>query len=210
MHPISNFILSSRLNASRSLFETAGDVLLIPARILLGGKEIIVLNDGSVHAMNLIEPLASFPRLKTVIKIIAVVTLPFSLIGAFIKLPCFKDKNYREFCIQKLPQDSSRIVEIFQHVLLTRFYVSEGRGSGELIFHPPSLATLGLYECSCGNTGEFHRLNSPRRNDLEEAIIQRLTKIHLDKNEPIQLLSLGSGGLMSDFITLEKLVVLNR
>jgi hypothetical protein len=53
--------------------------LLIPARILLGGREIVVLNDSSVHAMNLMELLAHYPRLRTVLKIIAVVTLPFSI-----------------------------------------------------------------------------------------------------------------------------------
>ncbi|HEV3269680.1 MAG TPA: hypothetical protein VGZ69_03415 [Candidatus Rhabdochlamydia sp.] len=109
--------------------------------------------------------------------------------------------------MQKLPQGSSRVVEIFQHVHAIRFYVSERRGSGELIFHPPSLTALGLYECSCGNTGEFHRLNNPRRNKLEKAIVQRLVAIHSDKNDPVHLLSMGSGGLMSDFITLEKLIL---
>ena len=224
MHLISNFFLLSRINTSSSLFETAGDFLLTPARMLFGGREVIVLNDGSIRAMNSIEPMKEpilfaplepgekpflFP-LRTVVKIIAVVTLPLSLIGVFIKLPCFIDKNYREFYMQKLPEHSSRLVEMFQHVHSTKSYVTEVQNfSGKfLVFSPySSLAALSLFECACCRSEEFHRVNNPRRNNLEKALVQRLAEIHPDKSRSIYLLSMGSGGLMSDFISLERLVL---
>lgn len=48
-------------------------------------------------------------------------------------------------------------------------------------------------------------MQSPRRNNLENAIVERLANSYSDKSQPIHLLSMGSGGLMSDFFTLEKL-----
>jgi hypothetical protein len=219
---ISNFYLSSRLNAaSGSFFEKAGDFLLAPARVLFAGKEVVVLNDGSIHAMNSMEFFyLTFPLrhngnmehlsiVRRTIKIMAIVTLPFSLIGAAIKLPCFKDENYRKFCVQNLPQNPSKVVEIFDHVFSIRLHAIEMTNvlSSSLIFLHPSLADLKLSECACVETKAFHRFKSPRRNNLEKAIVQRLAEIHPDKNQPIRLLSMGSGGLMSDFITLEKLIL---
>lgn len=142
--------------------------------------------------------------IKTVVKVIAFIALlPIAAIGVIIKLIGLKEQSFRVFCAQKIPENSicpPKLFEIFQHVHSTADFTLDNEMA--LVFKP-----LRLYECSCISTGAFHRFRSPRRNNLENAIVQRLVAIRPDKSLPIHLLSMGSGGLMSDFLTLEKLVL---
>lgn len=200
--PVSNFLLLSRINTP-SLLEKSGDLLLTPVRVLFGGKQVLILQIDSMHTADQLDSITSTPWIRTTLKVIAFIMLPLVAVGIIIKLICLKDQNYRTFCAQKIPQNSAsypKLFEMFQHIHSTANFVSESYDS--LKFEP-----LELSECLCKATNTFHRLRSPRRNNLENAIVQRLVDSRPDKNLPVHLLSMGSGGLMADFITLEKLVL---
>lgn len=94
-----------------------------------------------------------------------------------------------------------KFYEMYRHVHSTQEFVkiSYSKKSKDLEFIP-----FGFKECCCANNA-FHRIQSPRRNTLENAIVDRL-KNH-EKTDLVHLLSMGSGGLMGDFILLEKLVL---
>lgn len=202
MNCIRNFLIVSRLDSS-SRIEKVGDFFLSPARVLLGGKRVMVFQNVLVNVREEGAYLSSNGSwVRTALKItIALASLPFIVLGGAIKLFCLTDSDYRAFCTKEISQASTchpKLFEMFQHVHSTADFVDKYRG--ELVFKP-----LGLSECSCSGTGAFHRLNNPRRNNLENGIVRRLVDIHEDKTAPIKLISMGSGGLMSDFITLEKL-----
>jgi|GEM_PF-6399041 hypothetical protein len=214
MHCIQNFLLSSRADSTSNI-EKIGDFLLAPARTLLKGKQVIVFHDESVHVTDQGACSSSGGSwAKTALKIaIALVTFPFVVLGAIIKLFCLSSKNYREFCSKEISKTSNcnpKLFEMFQHVHSTADFISDttisldpmSKDWGKLIFKP-----LQLSECGCPGTQAFHRLNNPRRNNLENGIVRRLVAIQVDKSAPIKLLSMGSGELMSDFITLEKLLL---
>ncbi len=209
---ICNFFLSSRLDATSSIEKTA-DFLLTPARVLFGGKKVVVFFDSSAHVVDQGFHFGSQePWTQTAVKItIALAAFPAVFLGAPIKLLCLNDKDYRSFCEKQIPIVSNchpKLFEMFQHVHSTADFASHPIVDPEdfwvddskLVFKP-----LDLYECSCEGTHAFHRLDNPRRNNFEKAIVDRLATIHPDKKAPIKLISMGSGGLMSDFIILEKL-----
>lgn len=201
-----NFLLISRVN-SHSTFERFGDFCLTPARILFNGKKVVVFNDNSIHTI-------SFSQNKlrnTVAKVISVAFLPFVLLGLLIKLTCLNNKNYRKFYTTSISEkkQNPKLFEMHEHIHNIRSFIAENNGDEEsgdsgsrLSFKP-----LNLYECSCENTQAFHRLKHPRRNNVERAIVEQLVKNHPDVSQPLHLISLGSGGLMADFITLEKLIL---
>lgn len=94
-----------------------------------------------------------------------------------------------------------KLFEMYQHVHSTADFAKHC--GSKTVFEP-----LGLSECACkGTAGAFDRLHNDRRNNLENAIVKQMTENMPDKNQTIRLLSMGSGGLMSDFLTLEKLVL---
>ena len=96
-----------------------------------------------------------------------------------------------------------KLIEMQAHVTNTRSYCQRGMKGFDMvtIFKP-----LNLHECACANTGAYSRLTGTLRDEVENGIVKRLVET-FPKEEEISLLSLGSGGLMSDFITLEKLVL---
>lgn len=205
MNCVSNFFLLSR-QGSTSTTEKVADFLLRPARSLLGGQEVMVFHDGSVHLTDdkgFPLPEGFWGRTAGHIKT-ALVLLPWTALGTILKLSCCRSENYREFLFKEFsaaPECHPKLLEMFQHVHSTDKFISDPR-RGALVFNP-----LQLEECTCPGSGAFHRLYSPRRDNLENAIVSRLVDIQVDKSAPIKLLSMGSGGLMSDFITLEKLVL---
>ena len=97
------------------------------------------------------------------------------------------------------PLSHPQLLKMSQHIQNTSAYCTEE--GIRLVFTP-----LKLHECIC-NSGEFHRLKNSRRNALEDATVSRLSQTQEDKSQPLLLLSMGSGGLMSDFITIEKLIL---
>jgi hypothetical protein len=201
MHLINNLLFTPRINTTSTVEQTA-DWLLTPARILFGERKVFVFQDGAVYAPAQQEgSVSSNEQIETARKILALITLPLAAVGAALKLTCLSNQKYRNFCTKKIPEHPltypKRFEKLLQHVHETADFVLEQPGM--IRFKP-----LGLFECSCEN-GAFHRLKSPRRNRLEQAIVERLAQ-H-DTNQPIRLLSMGSGGLMSDFLTLEKLVL---
>lgn len=99
-----------------------------------------------------------------------------------------------------------KLLEMFQHIHATSNFVTKTLALSGAWHHDLKFIPLELTECACHN-GAFNRLTSPRRNTLENALVRRLSDSTPDKNEPLHLLSLGSGGLMADFFTLEKLVL---
>lgn len=107
--------------------------------------------------------------------------------------------------IHQNPLCHSKYYEMFQHVHSTANFVKVSfnklRGTINL-----ELIPLGLTECCCFDSA-FHRIKSPRRNILDKAIVNRLAESFPDKNQQVRLLSMGSGGLMGDFILLEKLIL---
>lgn len=185
--------------------ERLGDFLLTPARALFGGRRVIIFHDGSAH-------ISTESWTKTAEKIAALVTLPFGLIGAFLKLSCLIHHDYRSFCTQdlsKAPPAHPKLVEMFWHVhSIADFVVNPSQLSrpllasdvGRLTFKP-----LDLFECRCEDSHAFDRLRNPRRDRLENGIVQRL--IETQPNQRVQLMSVGSGGLLSDFMILEKLIL---
>ena len=197
MHSVSNFFCVSRESAS-SVFERGGDCLLAPARVLFCGKKVAVLGENVIE-MQQKSSKSSDQCPRVAVKVAAFVALPFAALGALVKAVALKDRNYREFCARKIEAPHPKFIEIFQHVHETARFVEDI--GYVLVFKP-----LGLSECACA-TGAFHRLYSPRRNALENAIIQQLVKNYPDKTQPIHLLSMGSAGLMCDFFILEKLVL---
>jgi hypothetical protein len=202
MQQVKNFFITSRIDPP-SFFEKGGDLLLTPARVLFGGKRVLVFYDNSMHISDQQVGSSSSQWIRIALKVRAFIMLPIAAIGVIIKLICLKEQSYRAFCAQRIPPNSTchpKLFEMFQHVHSTADFTSDKWGT--LVFKP-----LKLSECSCQVTGAFHRFRSPRRNNLENAIVQRLVDIRPDKNLPIHLLSMGSGGLMSDFLTLEKLVL---
>lgn len=203
MQQVTNFLLTSRIDPP-SILEKGGDLLLTPARVFFGGKRVLVFHDNSMHISDHQVGSTSSQWIRVALKIGAFIMLPIAAIGVIIKLICLKDQSFRAFCAQKIPQNSTchpKLFEMFQHIHSTVDFTSDNYW-GTLVFKP-----LELSECSCQGTGAFHRFRSPRRNNLENAIVQRLVDSRPDKNLPIHLLSMGSGGLMSDFLTLEKLVL---
>jgi len=206
MHQATNFLLMSRVDTSSTL-EKGADLLLTPARVLFGGKRVIVFHNNSMHIVDQqVGPISSNQWVRVALKVIAFIMLPLAAVGVLVKLICLKNKSCRAFCVQKIPQNSTchpKLFEMFQHVHSTADFASDSPlDSGTLMFKP-----LDLSECSCEETGAFHRLRSPRRNNLENAIVQRLANSGFNKSQPIHLLSMGSAGLMSDFLTLEKFVL---
>ena len=108
MHKLNNFLLASRTNTSL-INEKIGDYLLNPARGFFGGRRVIVFHDNSMHISNQhISNVSSNKFAQVALKIAAVALLPLSLIGALIKLSCFTNKSYRDFCFQKLPPNSTK------------------------------------------------------------------------------------------------------
>jgi hypothetical protein len=210
LNQLHNFLLVSRTNTPL-ISEKIGDCLLTPARGFFGGKQVIVFHDNSMHISDQhISNLSSNKYAQVALKIAAVALLPISLIGALIKLSCLINKSYRAFCFQKLPPNSTnhpQLLEMYQHVHNTCNFVSGSGFPGDIRPARINLDSLGLYECACSDSGAYNRFTSSRRNKLENAIVQRLVDTKSNKNTPIKLLSMGSGGLMSDFITLEKLVL---
>lgn len=74
-------------------------------------------------------------------------------------------------------------------------------GPGMLYFSP-----LRLSECSCVRTGEFNRLRTQRRADMENRICYDLQLTCQNLDEPINILSLGAGGFLQDWILLGQLI----
>lgn len=101
------------------------------------------------------------------------------------------------------PLCHSKFYQMFQHVHAMKHFVEPFIDLKRRSFHL-KFTSFGFTECCCTNS-VFHRIKSPRRNNLDAAIVDRLRI--LDKTQPIQLLSMGSGGLMADFILLEKLIL---
>lgn len=74
-------------------------------------------------------------------------------------------------------------------------------GVGTTTFTP-----LGFTECSCPNTMEFHRAASPRRKDFEARIVKDVATLQPDKEGELSILSMGSEGLLEDWIIAGKLL----
>lgn len=75
-------------------------------------------------------------------------------------------------------------------------------GYDQLVFPP-----LELSECMCAEeSGPYNRLVTTLRADFEKAILAHINERVFDKSEPLSLLSLGSGGLLQDFVLLGKLI----
>ena len=131
------------------------------------------------------------------------IALPIAVsLGGLLNLSSLKDLNYRFFGVKKIPQTLTyhpKIFEMLQHVHSTTDFVKNNINFDRNDFKP-----LDLYECSCKG---FSRFTTPRRNNLENAIVQQLAVSTPDKNQTLHILSMGSGGLMSDFLILEKLIL---
>lgn len=203
---LSDLILVSRLGAT-SAVEKKADALLKPARVLFGGRRIYVVDPQNMHVEK--ERIGSEPTKKWVRvakKAACVAALPITLLGLLLKLSCRKDESLKQFYATPFAKESTcpeSLSEMIRHVHFTKEYVEDlTEEEGEFLFKP-----LDLRECACVKTGAFNRFKSQRRNNLENAFVQKLVDTVPDKNEHITLLSFGSGGMMSDFITLEKLVL---
>lgn len=105
-----------------------------------------------------------------------------------------------------------RLVEMWSHVNHIESYVSETERPGiesvngedfSVYYTDLNFAPLQLSECGCDN---YSRLTKSYRNDIEKRLVERLLK-RQSVTEQVRLLSLGSGGLMTDFITIEKLIL---
>lgn len=206
MHTFFNYILASRVQTN-SKAEQISDFLLRPARILFNGKKILHLANGSKYlAKEQIYHPNKFIRIITIIS--SFVALPFALIGACTKLICLNDADYKAFCMQRIQGTElphQKYLEIFHHVFSIADFAEYDIFRNIMIFKP-----LNLYECTCnGPESAFHRFQIPsRRNNLEDAIVSRLANTNgLDKRAKVILLSMGSGGLMSDFLIIEKLII---
>lgn len=65
---------------------------------------------------------------------------------------------------------------------------------------------VGLSECAC-YSGAYNRFTSNRRAVLENALVQYITKAKPDKEGVLQLLSLGCGDLLEEWVLLGRLVM---
>lgn len=112
-------------------------------------------------------------------------------------------KKAEEVASVVIPTSHPKVLEMNDHVHNIKKYTQfeDSFSHPQLRFKP-----LNLTECTCQNSA-FNRLHNSRRDDLENAIVKRLAVNYPNKSEPISILSMGSGGLMSDFITLEKLIL---
>ena len=194
MNFIDNFCLSARQH-SPSWLEDKADRLLLPARVLFGGRKVLAYGPYQAYTKK--------ERCSLISKIIAFVALPFALLGICLKLFCLRDKELRRFCVGNINDAKHahpKLFEIWEHVYFTGKFVKESPANGGICHFEP----LDLYECSCPVNGAFHRSNSPRRENLENATVAAL----LDnfKDQPLKLLSMGAGGLLSDFLVIEKLI----
>jgi|GEM_PF-2095326 len=63
-----------------------------------------------------------------------------------------------------------------------------------------------LSECSCVNSSNFNRCHNTRRQDLEKEILSYAEE-NLSIQEKLHYLSLGSGGLLQDFVLIGKLLL---
>ncbi len=206
MEAIKNFLFTSRVNTPLKS-EKIGDFFLSPLRGSFGGKRVITFHDHSRQIDASYTPAATWAKIAQ--KIVALALLPLALVRALIKLVSLHNPAFRSFCTTPLPPNSTvdpQLLEMHLHVHNTADYC-EGLG-----YYPGDISAirftpLDLTECACSNTSAFNRFSKPRRNSLENAIVNRLVSLHPNKDAPLRLLSMGSGGLMSDFITVEKLIL---
>jgi len=201
MDQVSNFLLISRESPAVSL-EQLGDLFLAPARAILDGKQVTFLShDEMTIEDQQIGGLGLGDFLDETLRVIAfIISFPITVIGALLKLSVICDQSYWDLCDKVVGQ--LKWNEISEHLRSMPRFISDRRVTDvgrSLVFNP-----LGLEECACCH---FHRLNSKRRKKLEDEIVSRLFNQIDDKEKPLQLLSMGSGGLMSDFIVLEKLLL---
>ena len=189
MKAVENFLLVSREDSSSR--EKVEDLLSLPKREVLGGKRFVRLQDGSVKKNR--QQLGSHPQIVTADKI-----------GSSVRISSLFYKKHRGFRLQAVPSKghySKKMLEIYRHVHRPSKYVQQLSA-----YRVHSKCLKKLSECACVNTAEFNRLAKSRRDNLENEIVNQLSKTHTDRNNPLHLLSLGSGELLSDFFTLEKLI----
>lgn len=76
-------------------------------------------------------------------------------------------------------------------------------GNNDYVLEP-----LDFYECECvcADESPYTRYAKSLRSDFESAILSDISNRFPEKNYPLHLLSLGSGGLLQDFIIIGKLI----
>jgi hypothetical protein len=195
MLPVENFFLTKR-DHPHFLCESFGDFLLKPARIVFGGRCV------SPTVEKFISRPENDRRERTwkhvVSTIIALVLLPFSLLGALIKLPTLREREYRNI-LEKIPFFVGEYIwpkQAYTSDQVDNFlvYCTKPDETGQYVFMPLMLQ---------GRKGSDFNVSGESIKD--DVIVGSLRSVP-DKNQPLRLLSLKTDGLLLDFIMLEELV----
>lgn len=228
MSLIKNICLYSDVD-SQSNFEVMGDWLLSPARKLFGGGNVVYLKNSN-SSLRFVKPekVLSVPKRSPIIElaikissIAGLILLPLGLLFKSIALASnaktreiFLDWKKPYLSSSNLPHDkliSELYEECVRKGLTKELYfeiVSNPTNYLEFVslFHSENVfSPLKFSECACSNTGEFNRLLNNRRNNIEDKIVKDMLKAKVAK-KPLNLLSLGSGNLLQDWILIGKLI----
>jgi hypothetical protein len=196
MLQVENLFLAKREtpHSSRELF---GDMLLTPARIIFEGRRFYVLKDSAVWTT---ENDSSDPLwLKVLHKIVAFVLLPFSLLGALIKLTCLGNLEYRVYrdcvlhCFTKRLRCTSKQFEMVQQLFDFANHCRKQEAFGTYEFMPLRLRGWGSPNyCMQREIGK-----------LAESIAG-LTR---DKTQLLRILDRKKEGTIPSFLLLEYLAI---
>lgn len=187
-------------------FDKIGNYLLKPLDIIAPRREVWITTGDSEgkksYNYKVLEDSSSFIK-SLVIKIVKFCCLPFVILGMIIKAIGLLDPDAPE--IYYPWEKSLCVIESFDKILespenYTTLFASFLYAFNKSIIPPFS-------ECACSVGGTFNRSDNDRRRNIENEIHNHMTKEFPPQLTPnIRYLSLGSGGLLQDFINIGKLI----
>lgn len=198
-------IISDQNLSSTSAIEQIGDFILTPVHLLWGkkfvyfptGKKSIEIVQDNVLLQKITHKIGSW--FKIALKIILlpfIVLLPLGLLIKSISLMNSNTRHAYSVPVEKLTSENLS-KEIYLDIAknpLRYFRYEPGGWFGPSHYTFP---TLDLSECACNNE-TFNRLTSPHRMQLEERLVQDLMPL-VRRKQPLRILSLGCGELLSEF-----------
>ncbi len=200
---LGHFLNYAHVNATSPL-ERAGDYLLTPLRYLCNGKKFVLLEGEGESLCYKQPPVELSSCLNTLRKIIAFPGLILAPLGALLKgISLLSERTWQVYAKWK-SECSSLTKELYETCktknLLKELYF-------EVCNHPKRYVLDGrlgfadFYECPCEASGLFNRSLTTRRAQFERAIVA-----DFGKKEELDILSLGSGGLLQDWIVIGQLL----
>lgn len=171
-------------------YEEKGDEYLDLWSPIIPRRTLWTRNDKSYYAQ--LIPDSKPNVIQTAKKIsFAVLCTPLFLAGIVLKLISFRDKDLKEY--YQVPSQSLNSPEFLDRV----------------IENPKDFSPfIGPFsECPCVRSGNFNRLKTTRRENIEKNMLETVTtSFPTETTNKLNYMSLGSGGLLQDIVNVGKLI----